>query len=128
MATRLFLNMVTCEADAMQLGFRLGETVTIEGGDKRRDLPDGRVELAYGSRRLLAAKAADIQAIPVFLHDWDDDELLFISLTENLIREDLTPHEQAQTVGQMHETLGFSIREIARRTGKPKSWVEDRLE
>ena len=50
MATRLFLNMVTCEADAMQLGFRLGETVTIEGGDKRRDLPDGRVEYAMSVR------------------------------------------------------------------------------
>jgi len=92
-----------------------------------RELPDGRVELAYGSRRLLAAKAAGIQSIPVFLHDWDDNQLLFISLVENLVREDLTLHEQAETVGQMHEALGFSVRVLARKMGKPKSWVEDRL-
>ncbi len=92
-----------------------------------RELPDGRVELAYGSRRLLAARAAGIQTIPVFLHDWDDNELLFVSLVENLIREDLTPYEQAEIVGRMHEELEFSVREIARKTSKPKSWVEDRL-
>jgi ParB/RepB/Spo0J family partition protein len=92
-----------------------------------RELPDGRVELAYGSRRLLAAKAAGAQSIPVFLHDWDDNQLLFISLVENLIREDLTPYEEAETVGQMHETLGFSVRELSRKLGKSKSWVEDRL-
>jgi ParB family chromosome partitioning protein len=92
-----------------------------------RQLSDGRVEVAYGSRRLLAARAVGVQAIPVFLHDWDDHELMFISLIENLIREDLSAVEQADTVGQMHEQLGLSVREIARKTGKPRSWVEDRL-
>jgi hypothetical protein len=46
MAKRLFLNSVRCEEDAMQLGFRVGDTVTIEGGGKRRDLPGGRAEYA----------------------------------------------------------------------------------
>ena len=49
-----------------------------------RELPDGRVELAYGSRRLLAAKAVNIAAIPVFLHQWDDEQMRFIALIENL--------------------------------------------
>jgi len=92
-----------------------------------RELPDGRVELAYGSRRLLAARAAGIRSIPVFLHDWDDNQLLFIALVENLVREDLTLRDQAATVGQMRETLGLSIREMARKLGKSKAWVEDRL-
>ena len=92
-----------------------------------RELPDGRVELAYGSRRLLAAKAAGIQTIPIFLHDWDDEQFRFVSLVENLVRDDLTSHEEAETIGQMNEHLGLSVRQIARKTGKPKSWVEDRL-
>lgn len=93
-----------------------------------RQLPDGRIELAYGSRRLLAAKTAGIRSIPVFLHDeWDDHQLLFIALVENLVREDLSPQEEAETVGRLHEQLGLSVREIVRRTSKPKSWVEDRL-
>ncbi len=92
-----------------------------------RRLPDGRVELAYGSRRLLAAKAASLQTLPVFIHNWNDDQMRFIALVENLAREDLTPVDEANTVGHLHEDLDMSTREISRRIGKPRSWVQDRL-
>lgn len=91
-------------------------------------LEEGRVQLGYGSRRLLAAKEAGIERLPVYLHDdWDDQQMLVIALVENVQREDLTPLQEAASVGQMHRNLGWSVREIARRTGKPKSWVQDAL-
>jgi ParB family chromosome partitioning protein len=91
-------------------------------------LMEGRVQLGYGSRRLLAAKEAGIERLPVYLHDdWDDQQMLVIALVENVQREDLTPLQEAASVGQMHQNLGWSVREIARRTGKPKSWVQDAL-
>jgi ParB family chromosome partitioning protein len=87
-----------------------------------------RVQLGYGSRRLLAAKEAGIERLPVYLHDdWDDQQMLVIALVENVQREDLTSLQEAASVGQMHQNLGWSVREIARRTGKPKSWVQDAL-
>jgi ParB family chromosome partitioning protein len=87
-----------------------------------------RVQLGYGSRRLLAAKETGIERLPVYLHDdWDDQQMLVIALVENVQREDLTPLQEASGVGQMHQNLGWSIREIVRRTGKPKSWVQDAL-
>jgi len=87
-----------------------------------------RVQLGYGSRRLLAAKETGIERLPVYLHDdWDDQQMLVIALVENVQREDLMPLEEASSVGQMHQNLGWSIREIVRRTGKPKSWVQDAL-
>jgi len=87
-----------------------------------------RVQLGYGSRRLLAAKEAGIERLPVYLHDdWDDQQMLVIALVENVQREDLTPLQEAASVGQMHQNLSWSVREIARRTGKPKSWVQDAL-
>lgn len=92
-----------------------------------RELPDGRVELAYGSRRLLAAKAVNIASVPVFLHQWDDEQMRFIALIENLAREDLTPIDEAYTVGQMRDLLGLTTREIGDRVGRPRSWVQDRL-
>ncbi|NLE99930.1 MAG: ParB/RepB/Spo0J family partition protein [Anaerolineales bacterium] len=92
-----------------------------------RELDNGKVELAYGSRRLLAAEAASIAAIPVFLHEWDDSQMRFVALVENLAREDLTPVDEALTVGELHERLGLSTREISQRIGKPRSWVQDRL-
>jgi len=85
-----------------------------------------RVQLAYGARRLAAAKAAGIEQIPIYLHaDWDDNALLTISLVENVQREDLTPLETALTIHQMNVRLGWSQRDIARRTGKSHSWVRD---
>jgi len=91
-------------------------------------LMEGRVQLGYGSRRLFAAKEAEIERLPVYLHDdWDDQQMLVIALVENVQREDLTPLQEASSVGQMHQNLGWSVREIARRTGKPKSWVQDAL-
>ena len=92
-----------------------------------RELSDGRVELAYGSRRLLAAKMTSIRTVPVFLHDWDDDQMRFIAVVENLTREDLTPIDEAATVGRMRDDLGLSTREIGRRISKARSWVQDRL-
>ena len=87
-----------------------------------------RVQLAYGARRLAAAKIAGIEQIPVYLHaDWDDNILLTISLVENVQREDLSPLETALTVQQMNERLGWSQRDIARRTGKSHSWVRDMI-
>jgi len=87
-----------------------------------------RVQLGYGSRRLLAAKEAGIERLPVYLHDdWDDQQMLVIALVENVQREDLTPLQEAASVGQMHQNLSWSVREIVRRTGKPKSWVQDAL-
>ena len=91
-------------------------------------LVEGRVQLGYGSRRLLAAKEAGIERLPVYLHDeWDDQQMLVIALVENVQREDLTPLQEAASIGQMHQNLGWSVREIAKRTGKPKSWVQDAL-
>jgi ParB family chromosome partitioning protein len=91
-------------------------------------LVEGRVQLGYGSRRLLAAKEAGIERLPVYLHDdWDDQQMLVIALVENVQREDLTPLQEAASVGQMHQNLGWSVRQIAKRTGKPKSWVQDAL-
>jgi ParB family chromosome partitioning protein len=87
-----------------------------------------RVQLGYGSRRLLAAKEAGIERLPVYLHDdWDDQQMLVIALVENVQREDLTPLQEAASIGRMHRNLNWSVREIARRTGKPKSWVQDAL-
>jgi ParB family chromosome partitioning protein len=87
-----------------------------------------RVQLAYGARRLAAAQEAGITHIPVYIHaNWDEETLLTVSLVENVQREDLTPVEAAQMVLRMNQDLGWSQEEIARRTGKSRTWVRDLL-
>ncbi|MHB0878231.1 MAG: ParB/RepB/Spo0J family partition protein [Anaerolineae bacterium] len=92
-----------------------------------RELADGRIELAYGSRRLRAAMFAGIEAIPVIVRDWDDARMRFVALVENLSRQDLTPLEQAAAVGELRDAAGLSVRDLAARLGKPVTWVQDCL-
>lgn len=91
-------------------------------------LVGGRVQLAYGARRLRAAQLAGISHIPVYVHpEWDENVVLTVSLVENVQREDLTPTEAAQMVARMSQDLHWSQEEIGRRTGKSRTWVRDML-
>jgi len=92
-----------------------------------RELPDGRVELAYGSRRLLAARDAGLRTIPVALHDWSDAQMCFVSLAENLAREALSSVDETAMVRQMRDRLRLAAQEIADRAGRPAAWVDERL-
>jgi ParB/RepB/Spo0J family partition protein len=92
-----------------------------------RRLDDGRIELGYGARRLLAARTAGLQAIPVFVHAWDDHQMRRIALAENLFRQDLNPLELADSVGELYELEGLSERDFAKRLGKHRTWVQDQL-
>ena len=93
-----------------------------------RRLPDGRIELAYGTRRLLAAQQVGIAKIPVYVHgEWDDGDMLAIALVENVQGVDLTPAEEATAYRSMNTQLDWSQREIAKRTGKPLSYVQDMM-
>jgi len=92
-----------------------------------RALPDGRVELAYGSRRLLAAKAINLRHIPVFLHDWDDAQMRLLTLIENSVHKSMTPADEADLIGYLNSELGLTVHEICQQLGKAQAWVQDRL-
>jgi ParB/RepB/Spo0J family partition protein len=92
-----------------------------------RELADGKVELAYGSRRLLAARSAGLTTVPVTLHEWSDTQMCFISLAENLAHVDLDEADQASLVRQIRDQLGVEASDIAEMAGKAPSWVEERL-
>ena len=92
-----------------------------------RELPDGRIELAYGSRRLLAARDAGLRSLPVALHTWTDSQMCFISLAENLARERLSDVDEAVMVRHLREDLKLADGAIADALGKPAGWVESCL-
>ncbi len=80
-------------------------------------------QLAYGERRLRAAQIAGLTAIPVQLRELTDEQMLEISLTENVQREDLHPVDEAKAYARLQEELGYSVRDIAEKIGKGKSYV-----
>lgn len=84
-------------------------------------------QLVYGERRLRAAALAGVAAVPCDIAEHSDDELLEIGLAENIQRRDLDPLEEAQAFQAFIDGRGYSIRRLAERIGKDKSYVEDRL-
>lgn len=80
-------------------------------------------QIAYGERRLRAAQRAGLDAVPVQAMALTDAAMLEIALIENVQREDLHPVDEANAYLRMQEDLGYSVREIADRIGKSKSYV-----
>ena len=80
-------------------------------------------QLAYGERRLRAAKLAGLVTIPAQIRELSNNEMMEIALTENVLREDLHPTEEARGYLRLQETMGYSVRQIAERIGKSKSYV-----
>src|SRR3954452_25590155 len=55
-----------------------------------------RFQLVAGERRLRAARAAGLGAVPVTVVDFNDQQVLEAALVENIQRADLKPIEKAQ--------------------------------
>jgi ParB family chromosome partitioning protein len=110
----------------------LAQAIRAQGFTTRlRVRPDpsepGYFQLVFGERRLRAAQAAGLTEVPAEVAEHTDDELLEIGLAENIQRRDLDPLEEAQAFHLMIEQRGYSIRRLAERIGKDKSYVENRL-
>ncbi|MBF6596554.1 MAG: ParB/RepB/Spo0J family partition protein [Thermaceae bacterium] len=87
----------------------------------------GYFQLAFGERRLRAARLAGLTEIPCEVAEHTDDELLEIGLAENIQRRDLEPLDEARAFHLFIEQRNYSIRRLAERIGKDKSYVADRL-
>lgn len=84
-------------------------------------------QLVYGERRLRAARLADLTEIPCEIADHTDEDLIEIGLAENIQRHDLDPLEEAHAFQTLITQRDYSIRRLAERIGKDKSYIEDRL-
>ncbi len=84
-------------------------------------------QLVYGERRLRAARLAKLDNVPCEIADHSDDDMIEIGLAENIQRRDLEPMEEAWAFTSFIEQRGYSIRRLAERIGKDKSYVESRM-
>jgi ParB family chromosome partitioning protein len=95
--------------------------------EKVRD--DGSVgyELIMGERRLRAARAAGLDAVPAIVRDTTDDALLRDALLENIHRVQLNPLEEAAAYQQLLEEFGATHEELASRIGRSRSQVTNTI-
>lgn len=78
-----------------------------------------------GNRRLTAARKAGLGSIPAIVIEIDGADAHEIAAAENIIRENMSPSDEARAVARMVND-GMSRREIAARFGKSSRWVEGR--
>jgi ParB family chromosome partitioning protein len=110
----------------------LAEAIKAQGFITRlRVRPDptepGAFQLVFGERRLRAARLAGLTVLPCEIAQHSDEELIEIGLAENIQRQDLHPLEEAHAFQLFLHERGYSIRRLAERIGKDKSYIEDRL-
>jgi len=84
-------------------------------------------ELVFGERRWRAAKVAKLAAVPAFVREIGDQEVLELQLVENAKRTDIHPVEEAEAFRQLHEKHKLSVDEIAVKVGKSKAHVYGRI-
>ncbi|NLB34218.1 MAG: ParB/RepB/Spo0J family partition protein [Elusimicrobia bacterium] len=83
--------------------------------------------LIAGERRLRAAKLAGLKKIPAIVRDYEEEDMLIVSLVENIQREDLSPVEEAGAYKRMQEEFSMTQADIAARVGKSRSTVANTL-
>lgn len=89
----------------------------------------GLYQLVYGERRLRAARLLGLLTVPCEAGDYTDSEIIEMGLTENLQRENLDPLDEAMLFRDLLDQPGkpYSIRSLADRIKKHKSYIEERL-
>lgn len=84
-------------------------------------------EIIAGERRWRASKKAGLKKVPVIIKEYDEKEILKISLIENLQREDLNPIEEAQAYQKLQEEYGLKQDEIAVSVSKSRTAITNTM-
>lgn len=88
---------------------------------------DGYYEIIAGERRWRAAKMANLKEVPVIIKKLSDQEMVEISLIENIQREDLNPIEEAQAYKRLLTEFHLKQDEVAERVSKSRTAVTNSM-
>ena len=80
-------------------------------------------EIIAGERRWRAAKLAGLKEVPVIIKEFNDQQVVEISLIENIQREDLNPIEEAMAYKRLINEFKLKQDSIAERVSKSRTAV-----
>ncbi|MCI9416559.1 MAG: ParB/RepB/Spo0J family partition protein [Eubacterium sp.] len=84
-------------------------------------------EIIAGERRWRAAKLAKLSEVPVIIKELTDQEIVEISLIENIQRENLNPIEEAIAYKRLLEEFNLKQDEVAERVSKSRTAVTNSM-
>ena len=84
-------------------------------------------EIVAGERRWRAAKMAGLKEVPVVVKEFSTQEIVEISLIENIQREDLNPIEEAMAYKRLIDEFHLKQDEVAERVSKSRTAVTNSM-
>lgn len=84
-------------------------------------------DLIAGERRLRAAKLAGLKKVPAISVDFTEEQMMEISILENVQRENLNPIEEAAAYNSLIDKLGYTQEKLAERVGKSREYCANIL-
>ena len=84
-------------------------------------------EIIAGERRWRAAKKAGLKEVPVIIKNYTDQEIVEISIIENIQREDLNPIEEALAYKRLLEEFNLKQDQVAERVSKSRTAVTNSM-
>jgi ParB family transcriptional regulator, chromosome partitioning protein len=112
---------LTALGDSIRLHGLLHPIVVQRDGDAYR--------LVAGERRLRAAQLAGVSTIPAIVRPAAESSRhsLEMALTENLVRTDLNPMEEAAAYARLADAFGLTHEAIALRLGRSRSGISNAI-
>jgi len=81
-----------------------------------------------GERRWRASKMAGFDTVPAIIHEIEsEEELIELSLIENIQRENLNPIEEAEGYRALRDTCMLTQEKIAQKVGRDRSTIANML-
>jgi ParB/RepB/Spo0J family partition protein len=116
---RRFLGDIAALAESMH-DFGLQQPISVRvAGD--------RFILTSGMRRLAAARLLRWRTIPGFVRNVSADHAYVLDLIENLQRQDLSPEEEADELGELIRTRGWTLQQVAETIKRSLGYVSKRV-
>lgn len=84
-------------------------------------------EIIAGERRWRAAKMAGLKEIPVVIKNYTDEEIMEISLIENIQRENLNPIEEAAAYQLLIQEFHLKQEDIASKVSKSRTFITNAM-
>lgn len=84
-------------------------------------------EIIAGERRWRAAKMAGLKEVPVVIKNYTDEEIMEISLIENIQRENLNPIEEAMAYQLLIQEFHLKQEDIAARVSKSRTFITNAM-
>lgn len=88
---------------------------------------DNYYEIIAGERRWRAAKLAGLKEVPIIVKEFTEQEIVEISLIENIQRENLNPIEEAMAYKRLLKEFNLKQDEVAERVSKSRTAVTNSM-